>query len=592
MAKKDEEQAARADERVQDQYERWPYPSVPLVARVRPKDAWQAQLEYVLDRCGLDAPPSSRRPSIWIAGCGTFEAYPFAVANPNARILASDLSRRSLSTARRRLWVQGIKHVELTQIDLEDPDAYPHETFDLIVCTGVLMNLRDPVAALRRLRDRLEPRGVLRIMVYPHFSRQRIFWIQRIARALGLRHEIRKAPGRLRRLMHALPTAHPLRTTFDRYRDSRNDAGIVDAFLHAGDRGFTGRELGRLIHDAGLRAASFEHRPWGQPSLQAERLGLDPERPFEILHDLDLWQELRTNFVVACVRQDAPTRRPDPVVAPTSTAIGSTRPVQLRPHPAFTRSGRGPRGRVELWAEYLLGARLPSRTHEANLSVDPADLRALESLARDPVRDPAAAWRLREAGLLLGAHEAAEDRLGPKRPHDDTDLDTAEIDWRAGEVVANPLHGALFAAWRAGMRGLDGSESLVERIDRRCSPIEALEDQRCPFGLTPEGSAHRLPEEAEDLLFDLFDEPGEPSCTPGEIEIVGHDVERELDRVLTRVPGLPAARELEHASQLELWVALCGWNELTLSTRSRTDTGGGRHSTSEPTPAAESTPTP
>jgi SAM-dependent methyltransferase len=555
--------------RVRDQYERWPYPAVPALARVRAKDAWQAQVDYILDRCGRDA-PTGRRPSIWIAGCGTFEAYPFAIANPRARILASDWSRPSLEIARRRLWVQGVRHVELREIDLEDPEDAPDETFDLIVCTGVLMNLRDPRAALRRMRDRLEPGGVLRIMVYPHYSRQRIFWIQRIARSLGLDHEIRRAPRLLRDLMtRALPTSHPLRFTFERYRDTRFDAGIVDAFLHAGDRGYTGRELGTLVHDAGLRAAAFDHRPWGQPHLQAARLGLDPERPFEVLHDLDLWQELRTNFTVCCVRQDSPRGESEDGAQGTSDVAASSR--VLRPHPSFTRTGRGTRGRIELLAESLVGVELPSRTHDGPLRVPARALRVLERVVR-PGR-PVDAWLVRELceqGLLLGGSQPIEDRLGPLDPNRPADDEPHLVGWRCGDLVPNPLHAALFAAWSRAFDNGSEEESLIERIDRRASPVEVLEDGRCPFGLTPAGSAHALPDDgdaAADLLFDLLEgDPGE-TTDPDDVEIVGHDVPRELDDVLRRVSGLPRAAELARGAQNELWVALCGWRELTLITR-------------------------
>ena len=544
---------------VHAQYERWPYPSVSVFARVRARDAWQGQLDYILDRCGQSAPAAGRRPRIWVAGCGTFEAYPFAVANPNARLLATDWSRPSLRVARRRCWLQGVgSRVEFRALDLEDPDAYPDETFDLIICTGVLMNLNDPAAALRRLRSRLEPGGVLRMMVYPQYSRQRVFWIQRIARHLGLDSSDRRAPRQLRKLLQqGLPRAHPLRRTFETYRDSKTDAGIVDAFLHAGDRGFTGRELGNLIHDAGLRAASFEHRPWGQPSTQAGRLGLPSDRPFEVLHDLDLWQELRTNFIVSCVRQEASITREE------------ESPAVLRPHPAFTFAGRGNlRGRAELLAESLLGVRVASRIHdEPSVRVSGRAIRALSKILAMPRPSPAAIAELEGTGLCLGRQDPVDDRLGPPLPASEP----AHAPWIPGwanhdGLSPNPLYGHLFAAWGDTRRCAD--ESLQEGIDRRGSPILPLEDETCPFGLTPEGSAHAVDEAAAAWIEELADAAWLDDREAGALTVLDHgggeerDLVGELRPVLASVPGLPASEDLPPGALRDCWAALVGWRSL------------------------------
>ena len=92
-------------------------------------------------------------------------------------------------------------------------------------------------------------------MVYPHYSRQRIFQLQRVAKLLGLSARERHHPAMLRSFVKALPKSHPLRFAFTTYRDSRNDAGVVDGFLHAGDRGFTAFQLTELLLGAGLTPA-------------------------------------------------------------------------------------------------------------------------------------------------------------------------------------------------------------------------------------------------------------------------------------------------------------------------------------------------
>jgi SAM-dependent methyltransferase len=196
--------------------------------------------------------PAPARPRIWIAGCGTFQPYAFAQANPRAEIVATDLSEPSLDVARRRCRLHRQTNVRFAPVDLDDASTWPDGTFDLIECYGVLMNVADPLATLRGLAAKLNPNGVLRLMVYPHWSRQRVFQLQRLAKLLGFDASRREHPAAFRTFVKRLPTAHPLRYAFTTYADSRNDAGVVDAFLHAGDRGFTGHQLGALLQAAGL----------------------------------------------------------------------------------------------------------------------------------------------------------------------------------------------------------------------------------------------------------------------------------------------------------------------------------------------------
>ena len=311
---------------------------------MRRRDTWQLAADFWYDRSGMgEAPPE---PRIWIAGCGTMQPYVFRLANPDAHILATDISERSVQIAAKRCAWHGQYGVRFDHADLSDEATLPDGPFDAIECYGVLMNLEDPLAALRALAARLTHRGVLRVMVYPHYGRRRIFQIQRVAKAV--RPAIRRPVASVdaTSLMQALPGTHPLRYAFDNYSDARNDAGLVDGFLHAGDRGFTGLQFGAMCKAAGLRPAFWFHRPWARPDTMAARLGLQHTSQSFVLHYLDLWQELRGNFVCCLVRDDA---------APQSES-------RLRPHPMFSR----PRSLVlprhgEWLAQRLLGVGLRTR---------------------------------------------------------------------------------------------------------------------------------------------------------------------------------------------------------------------------------------
>lgn len=449
------------------QYEAWPYPQVPLLASLPSTHPWELHADWLWDRCGSGPAPAA--PRIWIAGCGTFEPYAWALANPRASIVATDLSRQSLAIAQRRCRVHGQRHVQFAPVDLADPTTWPDGTFDVIECYGVLMNLAEPLAALRGLQERLSPRGVLRLMVYPHWSRTRVFQLQRLARLLSLHAEDRAHPGLLRRFVKALPKVHPLRFAFTTYADSRNDAGVVDGFLHAGDRGFTGYQLGAMLRDADLQPGFWFHRPWAQPDRMAERLELALPNQSAVLNYLDLWQELRGNFVVCARRADAPPRQVQPP----------------RPHPLFTGDGAGLRHRLALQRLKLLGGTLPSRTGEDAVVLRARDARDLGAADR--------AVRLQDTGLVLGGIDH-----GSRLPaHADFLRETEFLQHtaalRVGRRAPNPLYAHLFAAFELAARHPElGLRDLEGQMGRWLPWADPLEERPITFGLTPYATLQRL----------------------------------------------------------------------------------------------------
>jgi hypothetical protein len=456
------------------QYGAWPYPHVPLLASLPSTHPFELHASWLWDRAGSG--PAPARPRIWIAGCGTFQPYAFAVANPRAEIVAGDLSEPSLAVARRRCAVHGVRNVAFAPLDLDDTSTWPDGQFDVVECYGVLMNCADPLATLRALRARLTARGVLRLMVYPHWSRQRVFQLQRVAKLLGFTAAERSHPARLRAFVKRLPAAHPLRHAFTTYADSRNDAGVVDAFLHGGDRGFTGWQLGALLADAGLQPAHWFHRPWAQPDAMAERLALTGRSQGEVLAYLDLWQELRGNFVVLARAADAPPR----IVQATAA------------HPSFRGDAAGLRHRLRLLRLGLVGGTLPARTGDAPLRVRPADVRALGA-----GRVPAT---LAHGPLALGGDHGSKLPAHADWPGEAAFLAHAAA-LRLGRRAPNPLYAHLFAAWELAQRAPElRLPDLETQMGRWLPWADPLEGRPVRFGLTPYGTLLRFRQNVADHL--------------------------------------------------------------------------------------------
>ena len=526
---------------VQEQYEKWPYPSVPTVASVPREHLWQIHVNWIRSRCGLA--PIKTPPKIWIAGCGTFEPYIFSLANPEAKILASDISEHSLKSAQKRLRWHHIKNTKLSQINLNNFNEYPDETFDFIECYGVLMCLPDPLATLKNLSQKLKADGILRIMVYPHYSRQRVFQIQNLAKLLGLTYSNQNHPTLLRNILKRLPKDHPLYYGFNSYWDAKNLPGIVDGFLHASDRGFTGFELCALLDDAELSPKFCFHRPWGQPGLMSEKLSQLGEYPFAFwLHYLDLWQSLRTNFTL-CV---------------TKKELEQTSEFETQRHPLFNLRNPhlGLSYKTKLLKMAVTGARLPSRTSDEQLNLKSKVVKNI-LLGKS---DSSAVG----SEILLNPHLEIWDASFDKRFKNLKPKNHFKL--RAGKKILNPLYDYLFDAYTFKEEFDSVSErpfaDLNSQINLWNEEAYPLENETIPFGLTPFGTYKHSAQEIDSYRSYYLQEPEisfSDFSLPNEFKAF-KDVYSFLKS--NGISKLPADSE---ASLRRLWVLLFSYKQLFIS---------------------------
>ncbi len=107
-------------------------------------------------------PPGAR---VLEAGCGVGAQTVTLVANsPGAHFTSIDVSAESLALARERVTAD---NVEFVQADLLGFQAEP---FDHVFVCFVLEHLRDPYAALRRLKALLKPGGTITVIEGDHGS--------------------------------------------------------------------------------------------------------------------------------------------------------------------------------------------------------------------------------------------------------------------------------------------------------------------------------------------------------------------------------------------------------------------------------------
>ena len=281
-------------------YDRFPYPGDPLQDGPPPGYNWRWCHESVLAfvQGGLksrDSNPGSIR--ILDAGCGTGVSTDYLChLNPGADVLAVDISAGALEVARERLrrsggaeQVQSLRQEQRSLLDLDDEGC-----FDYINSVGVLHHLRDPLAGLKALGQRLAPHGLLHLFLYADAGRWEIHRTQKVLELLeagvgadGLRLG--------RELLSELPETNRLRRTHEQRWaiDTHADANFADMYLHPQETSYDLERLMALIESSGLYFAGFSNPSVWDPArllkgdLLSRAQSLPPSDQWALVEQLD-----------------------------------------------------------------------------------------------------------------------------------------------------------------------------------------------------------------------------------------------------------------------------------------------------------------
>jgi SAM-dependent methyltransferase len=264
--------------RVAAQYEANPYPR------------WQAltppRAGAMLDQLKAFVPPSDLAFfdgdfDVLVPGCGTGrEAVMTAFScAPHGSVLAFDLSRASLAYAALAARRYHAPRLSFAQADILNLGALDRQ-FRLIVCSGVLHHLEEPLDGLRALRKCLHPNGFMRIALYSQLARRDV---TRLRETLGA--DLPRTPEAIRAararivVRHWDDLAQPFRASADFYSTS----GCRDLFFHEREHQFTIPNLRQMLDAADLAFLGFALPPAMREAFKRwAGSGAD-------LRDLDAW---------------------------------------------------------------------------------------------------------------------------------------------------------------------------------------------------------------------------------------------------------------------------------------------------------------
>ena len=225
-----------------------------------------------------------RRLKILVAGCGTVQAAYTAYMSPDDEVLGLDLSEASLAHERLLQDRHGLANLKLFKGNLLEVGD-PGQRFDVILCTGVLHHMEDPAAGLSALREALAADGVMVLMLYGKTVRTGVYMLQDAFRRMRI-GQSRDGAAQVRRIIAELPSRHYAQDYIRAAGELKDDAAIVDTFLHPQDRSYTVPEVFELVEGCGLTFQNWidnhlywRNGTWGPDSAVAA--ALDPLQPRE-----------------------------------------------------------------------------------------------------------------------------------------------------------------------------------------------------------------------------------------------------------------------------------------------------------------------
>jgi SAM-dependent methyltransferase len=234
---------------VSRQYERWRYPEPIQDLEAWLRNNWQwfdpshSHRVFWPDRgykTGMD---------VLIAGCGTNQAAVFAFTNPNANVVAVDVSQPSLDHQQYLKDKYGLFNLDLRLLPIEELPTMGLD-FDLVVSTGVLHHMAEPLTGMKALAACLRPDGVIAVMLYAKYGRLGLEVMESVFRDLDL-HQDEASLRVVKETIALLPADHPVRS-YLKLDNVRHDAVLVDTFLHGRARNYSVDDCLELVEAAGL----------------------------------------------------------------------------------------------------------------------------------------------------------------------------------------------------------------------------------------------------------------------------------------------------------------------------------------------------
>ena len=268
---------------VRKQYEESPYPRWFGIHR------FELGSSQNVESASISSPGNEpRRPfeSALVAGCGTGQ-HPLTLARryPACAILAIDLSRSSLSYAKRMAERLGISNVTFAQADILELSNIA-KRFDHVECSGVLHHMKDPIAGWRVLAGLLQASGTMKIALYSEAARRAVVELRALITDRGL-PATPEGVRKIRNIVLERSSEDSMQSILNSL-DFYSLSGCRDLLMHVQEHRFTIPRIRQCIEEIGLRFVRFECSAELQGKFCAQY------QASGALSDLGLWNQFES----------------------------------------------------------------------------------------------------------------------------------------------------------------------------------------------------------------------------------------------------------------------------------------------------------
>ena len=245
---------------VRKQYEENPYPRWIKISLKK-----EGQLiETVLQNFPLcydainSAPPID--PEILIAGCGTgLHSLSAATTFSNSKVLAIDLSLKSLSYAQRKTNELGVTNINYAQADIMELGNLERR-FDLIESAGVLHHLGDPLAGWKVLEGLLRKGGLMHIGLYSKTAGKCITQARSLIAEKGYSSSLEGIRQCRQDLITMARDENQEMANLQNYVDFYSLSECRDLIFHVQEHRFTALQINDALRSLNLKFLGFEIR--------------------------------------------------------------------------------------------------------------------------------------------------------------------------------------------------------------------------------------------------------------------------------------------------------------------------------------------
>ncbi len=267
---------------ISDQYNSFPYPRWQTTKTVTPVSLKALMTELYGKEVPSDFP--SAELSTLYAGCGTGEQVLKTESMiTSEKALAVDLSKASLAYAQRVIGNHKLTNVHFACGDILNTPSWD-VSFDLIVCTGVLHHMKDPLAGLEALKSASKPHSVFHLALYSTRARKNVKEIREYIN----QHNI---PGNhagiraIREMIKSLPDDHALKS-LQETREFYSISGLHDYIFNVHEVTYTPLELKTFLDTANLKLLGIDGEKSG---VSNQYLAQYPDDT--AMKNLDNWEE-------------------------------------------------------------------------------------------------------------------------------------------------------------------------------------------------------------------------------------------------------------------------------------------------------------